>query len=582
MKRYNTANLSNRFTDQSFFRALPLEWMAAFSLALGDMADALVLGQSMGATGLAAVSLALPVFMVINFFMHGLGAGGSVHFSKLLGSGQSDKAKESFSQVFQGTLMLGIILALIGNLCLNSLMLVLGTSPADGEIYLASSTYVRMILAGMPLFFSSYILNYYLRNDDNQKLASFGFAVGNVCDLVLNLVLVLWLRMGVAGAAWSTIIGQAVSLYIYIPGLFGRRANNLSYKAVVPDVKEVFSCFRIGVSTSIQYSYQMIFLLLVNNILMRGIGEDGVAVFDVMQNVSFLVMYLYDGAAKASQPLVSTFCGERNRAGIQRAGRLALLWGNAAGAVLCLVICLFPHTVCALFGLDGEAIVELGSQALRIYCISLIFRGTSVLRESYHQAQEDERSALFLATLRGGVVLIPCTILFSMVDIKLFFWLFPVVEILSLLIFFVWRRIVPSKQEDSGEDVLTRIISGNSEAVSGLTEELQAFCDDHDAMPKQSYYVMMAVEEVCLALIEKVFSKPEDGLVQVTAVACQDGSFELFIRDNAVKFNAFSLATDGNIANAALDSIGMSVIKKKVTTFFYRNYQGFNTLYIKV
>ena len=44
MRRHSTVNLSNRFTDQSYFRALPLEWGAAFSLALGDMADALVMG----------------------------------------------------------------------------------------------------------------------------------------------------------------------------------------------------------------------------------------------------------------------------------------------------------------------------------------------------------------------------------------------------------------------------------------------------------------------------------------------------------------------------------------------------------
>ena len=157
------------------------------------------------------------------------------------------------------------------------------------------------------------------------------------------------------------------------------------------------------------------------------------------------------------------------------------------------------------------------------------------------------------------------------------------VEILSLLIFFVWRQMLPHPKEQLKEPVISRIISGNSEEVSGLTAQLEQFCEENDAMPKQSYYVMMAVEEVCLALTEKAFAKPEDGLIQVTTVACEDGSFELFIRDNAVKFNAFSLATsEGKIANGALDSIGMSIIKKKAAAFFYRNYQGFNTLYIKI
>ena len=583
MKKHSSTKLNDRFTDQSFFRALPFEWMAAFSLALGDMADALVMGQSMGATGLAAVSLALPVFMVINLIMHGMGAGGSIHFAKLLGNGNCDRAKRSFCQVLQGALGLGVSLALIGNLFLPSLMTILGTSAEDGSIYEASSVYVRMILTAMPLFFASYILNYYLRNDDNQKLASVGFMVGNACDLVLNLILVLGLKTGVAGAAWSTIIGQAVALCIYMPGLIGKRANNLSFKPILPDIKEILSCFRIGVSTSIQYLYQMIFFLLVNNILMRGIGEEGVAIFDVLLNVSFLITYLYDGAAKASQPLISTFCGERNRSGIHRAGGLALISGNIAGILLCLLFCIFPSAVCSLFGLEGEYLIDLGSRALRIDCIGAVFAGTIVLRESFYQAQEDEKSALLLATLRGLIVLIPCTLLFSMLDIKLFWWLFPAVEILSLCIFIVVQKLFRCKKEEQDEAVLTRMISGKSEEVSALTVELEAFCEEHGALPKQSYYVMMAVEEVCLALNEKAFTKPENGLIQVTVVATQNGNLELFIRDNAVKFNAFSLATsDGKINNTALDALGMSIIKNKVSEFFYRNYKGFNILYIKI
>ena len=583
MKGLSTTKLSDRFTDRCYYKALPFEWLAAFSLALGDMADALVMGQSMGASGLAAVTLALPVFMVINLIMHGMGAGGSVHFSKLLGSGDCNGAKRSFSQVFQGALVLGVFLVVVGNLFLNPLMLVLGTSPDDGFVYHASSTYVRMILTAMPLFFASYILNYYLRNDENQKLASVGFAVGNVTDLALNLIFVLGLGMGVEGAAWSTIIGQTVSLCVYLPGLVGKRSNNLSYKPVLPDIKEILRCFKIGVSTSIQYLYQMVFFLMVNNILMRGIGEDGVAVFDVLLNVSFLITYLYDGAAKASQPLVSTFSGERNKSGIRRAVRLALINGNLAGTLICLLFCAFPSAVCWVFGLEGEGLIALGSTALRIYCIGALFAGSAVLIESYYQAQEDESSALIFTTLRGLVIMLPCIFLFSLLDIKHFWYMFPTVEILSLTIFVVYKWLIPRKKSEQNEPVLTRTISAKSEDVSGLTAELEEFCESHDASSRQNYYVMMAVEEVCLALTEKAFSRPEDGLIQVTAVSCQDGSFELFIRDNAVKFDPFSLVTsDGKISSTSMDSIGMSVIKNKATSFFYRNYQGFNILYIKI
>ena len=64
-----------------------------------------------------------------------------------------------------------------------------------------------------------------------------------------------------------------------------------------------------------QYLYQFVFYLLANRALMAGAGENGVAIFNVLQNLSYLVLYLYDGAAKAAQPLVSTYAAERNRAG---------------------------------------------------------------------------------------------------------------------------------------------------------------------------------------------------------------------------------------------------------------------------
>lgn len=582
MRREHTKALSNQFTDQSFFRALSPAWISALGLALGDMADALVVGQRMGATGLAAVSLALPVFMIINLLMHGFGAGGSIRYSRLLGSGQQEQANHTFAQVLQASALTGVCLAILGNLFLNPLMGILGTNPEDGEVYYASSTYVRMIISSCPIFFLSYLFNYYLRNDDNEKLASFGFTLGNLCDLGLNVLFVLVLDMGVRGAALSTILGQCVALVFYLPGVFGSRAKTLRYRPACPEGKTVWDCFQIGFSTSVQYLYQMIFLLVVNNTLMRSVGEGGVAVFDVLQNVSYLVLYLYDGAAKASQPLISTFCGERYQGGIRRAGWLAMIWGNGAGLTLCVAISVFAAQVCGIFGLEGAELLALGSRALWIYCLSLLFAGTSALLESYYQAREEERSAIVLATLRGTVVLLPCTFLFAMLDIRWFWWMFPVVEILSPVLFFVWKRIKPTAQRMQ-EPALTHLIAGNSSQVSNLTADLEVFCEEHDANPKQSYYVMMATEEVCLALMSQAFKDPEAGLIQVTCVACADGSFELYIRDNAVKFDPFSL-TEKNAEDSVsmMDSIGMSVIQKKAAAFFYRHYQGFNTLYIKI
>lgn len=565
------------FATLSYRKALGPALVSAAGLAIGDMADAIVLGQRMGATGLAAVSLALPVFMMINVVMHGFGAGGAILFSQYLGEGKPRKASDSFSQVFFTVLCLGIALAAGGTLFLPQLMRALGVSPADGELYEAARTYVQWIVWGIPVFFASYVLNYYLRNDDNQVLASRGFTAGNLADLGLNVLLVLVLDLGVVGAALSTLLGQCIALAVYLTGLWGK-SHMLRLHRVPISLREPARCFGVGLSTSVQYLYQFFFFLIVNRALMDGAGENGVAVFNVLQNISYLVLYLYDGAAKAAQPLVSTYSGERNHASCRATLFLSLMVGNGLGIALCAGLAAGASGVCRLFGLTGAGLLAGGMAALRIYCISLVFAGSSTLLESYFQACGQERRALILATLRGAVILLPCTALFALLPVEWFWWLFPTVEVLSLAVFAAAAPVLaPAKRDDSA--VFTKTIPCTSRDIGWLTESVQAFCAAHGATPSQEFFTGMAVEEICLAALENLFDSSGKGIVQVTVVAAADGLFELHIRDNGQRRNPFF-----ETQTHALDpsAMGIEVVRKKAKSFFYRHYQGFNTLTIQI
>lgn len=562
------------FAAASYRKALAPALLSALGLALGDMADAVVLGQRMGATGLAAVSLALPVFMVINLLMHGMGAGGSIRFARALGAGHPRTAAENFTQVFAVTVGCGAVLALAGSLLLPQLMILLGAGPAGTPLYAATHRYVQLILWGMPVFFASYLLNYYLRNDDNQELAGRGFLAGNLADLALNLLLVLVLDLGVTGAALSTILGQCVALLLYLPGL-GSRRHFLRFCPTALHPRELGRSFALGGSTSVQYLYQFIFYLLANRALMAGAGENGVAIFNVLQNLSYLVLYLYDGAAKAAQPLVSTYAAERNRAGSRSTRTLALATGNGLGILLCLALSLAAPAVCGVFGLTDPAALAAGAAAVRIYCLGLVLGGTNQLLESYDQARGREKRSLLLATLRGAAVLLPGTALFALLPVSRFWWLFPAVELVSLGLFALLApRLAP---EPAGQEpVLAQTISCTSRDIGALTRRVQDFCADHGADAARQYFAGMAVEEICLAAMEHLFAHRQDGIIQVTVVAARDGNFVLHFRDNGTRRDPFAAS------GAAEADPGIAVIRKKARRFFYRHYQGFNTLTIQI
>lgn len=113
--------------------------------------------------------------------------------------------------------------------------------------------------------------------------------------------------------------------------------------------RSVWGCFRVGFTSSVKFLYSMLFILIVNNALMRLFGSAGVAVFNVVQNASFMLYNMHDGAVKAMQPLVSTYRGECNKEGQHRTLNRALIFGSIASWLVALAITAFAPAVCHVF-----------------------------------------------------------------------------------------------------------------------------------------------------------------------------------------------------------------------------------------
>lgn len=575
----------DRFTGPMYRRLWVPAMASCVGWALSDMADAVVVGQKLGTVGLAAIGLILPVYMANCMLAHGLGLGGSVRYARLLGEGQPRPAAQSFNQVLLLALVISGVTAVAGNLGLTPLLKLLGTTPGDGALFDATRDYLRVLISATPLFYLSNLLNYYLRNDGSQRRAGVGSVVGNVCDIAFNVFFVLGLDMGTRGAALSTALGQIITIGIYLPGLFRRdHALKLSFPGK-GWLRPAARALRAGFATSVQYLYQMFFFLLCNNLLIRMGGETGVAVFDLIQNTSYLILYLYEGTARAMQPILSTYQGEHNRTGLRAITGLGFLSGVAVGGLLIILVELWPMGMCMLFGITGASAQALSFQALRIYGLGAFFAGINILLCNYYQACEREKASFVLETLRGVVLLFPITILCARLGLSGVWWLFPATEALALAAFGALALSGRFKAQDMDpQRIFQRTVSSNAQDVGAVSQELEAFCEKWDANARQSYFVTMAVEELGMAILQHGFAGRTDGYIQITAIALPDGDFELHMRDDAVTFDPFSLNTRrmDDLDQCDMDAIGVLVIKQRAKTFFYRRYQGFNVLSVKI
>lgn len=573
------------FTRKIFYRFLVPSLLSSFCLAIANLADALCLGIRMGEPALAAISLVSPIYMVFNVLDIGIAIGGSVVFTRLMGEGRVKAAGKVFHQMIFIALAVSISIATLGILFLEPLLVLLGTAPEQGAVYDMTKDYAERLLIFAPTFFFNFLFYYFVRCDDGEVLAGVGFAVANLLDVGLSFVLVLIFNMGVKGAIWATIIGNLAGILIFLSHFF-RNSGTLCLKWTQPDWKEIFACYRTGFSTSSQYIYQFVFFLVLNNLLMRRHGEGALAVFNVTLNLSYVIMGLYDGVSATVQPLAATFFGERNYKAQQYSWKLSLCWGLVLGSVMTVPVVFFAKSISVIFGLS-EQMLEMGAVAVRWYCAGSLFAGFSVMRAAYFQAIGQENQIMLLTLMRSFLVYLFFSIVLAFGPLKRFWMVFPLTEICSLLLFWGIRmfrkkkHIVEAQEE---KPVLHRILQNGMEGTSALLLEVEEFCEKLEASFEQTYFVTMAVEEMCLSILQHANqSKQKEVFIQITLFHLNDGQFEMHIRDNGEAFDPFSLRTSLVTEDeSTLDALGILMVKKKAKEFFYRHYQGFNTLTVRI
>lgn len=580
----------DRFTQKIFYRFFFPAVAASVCLGLANLADALCVGMVMGESALAAISLVSPIYMVFNVLHLGMAVGGSVIFAQLMGSGKVKQAVNVFRQMLLLALMVSVALAILGELFVEPLILLLGADPSQGEVYEMTRSYAVRLLAAAPLFFLNMIFYYFLRCDDGERRASVGLAVSNLLDVGLSFVFVLGFGMGINGAVYSTIVGVGAAVLIYLPHFF-RKANILSLRLNRPDFKVMFQCYRTGFSSSSQYIWQFLFFLIINNLLISRHGESGLAVFNVVLNISYLVVGLFDGVAATIQPLAATFHGERNRQAERDTLRLGLKWGGALGFVLLAAVALFAPQVARLFGLSQE-MVGMGALALRLYCVGGVGVGVSMLLSAYWQAVGKESQTMVLTFLRSFAVYLAFAVPLAMGPLTSFWLVYPATEGLSLAIVGVWQMVANGRKRRQFSNleeapIFHRMLQQDNQELSGLLEECEKFCAMQGAKMQQTFFVTMAVEEMSQAIFAHAQESGRSGIyIQITLFQSEPGVFDLHIRDNAMAFDPFSLRTnkisEADSEEMAMDSMGVLMVKKKAKEFYYRHFQGFNTLLVRI
>ena len=400
--------LSDHFTYRKLLRfTVPSIVMMVFTSIYG-VVDGFFVSNFVGKTPFAAVNFIFPLLMIFGAVGFMFGSGGSALIAKTLGEGNIEKARRLFSLFVYLTIGIGVVLTVIGFLCIRPVAAWLG---ANGELLEHCVLYGRIILLALPAQMLQFEFHSFFVTAEKPQLGLYVTLAAGITNMVLDALLVI--PFGLVGAAIATAASQVVGGVV--PLLYFMRKNDslLRLTSTRYDGAAVFKAATNGMSELLSNISMSAVSMLYNAQLIDYAGENGVAAYGTMMYVSFVFVSIFIGYSVGTAPVIGYHYGAQNCTelqGILRKSLMIVLIGSVGMLVISEVLAAPLSSV--FVGYDRE-LFEMTRKGFVIFSFSFVFSGLPIFGSSFFTALNNGPVSALISFLRtvvfqvGAVLLLP-------------------------------------------------------------------------------------------------------------------------------------------------------------------------------
>lgn len=409
--------------------------------ALYNVVDSIFVAN-MGETG-AIANQALTYAFPIQIMIIAIGVGTGVGLNALLSKSLGENNKEKVNKVAGN----GIFLSL----CIYLVFLVFGYFGSewfislftnDHEILTMGTTYLK-ICTCLSLGSIGYtVYERFLQATGKTMLSTISQISGAVTNIVLDYIFIYPLNMGVAGAAWATVIGQFVSLFVAM--YFHYKKNKEidgDLKYIKPNFMLIKGIYGIGISAAIMQALLAVMMGGMNAILGLANVDQTVLIgsFGIYYKIQQVALFSAFGLSNTIISILSFNYGMKDKTRINDCIKYGIKDTIIVTLIISILFELFAPLLSSLFGLAGgttEEIIKTCTMALRISSIGFVFMGISIAIQGILQSINYAIRPLVISLLRLVVFVFPIAYLFTLSSnvTSIVWWTFPIAEILTAII----------------------------------------------------------------------------------------------------------------------------------------------------
>lgn len=379
--------------------------LAMFVSSLYTIVDGIFVGQGVGDSALAAVTIVLPLTIMLFGIATMFAVGGGTLVSKNFGSGNDNKSIDIFRQVFKLLIIVSTIISLILIIFSNPIVKLLG---ATENLNSLASDYLRFYaIFSMPNLIGI-TLNSFVRNDGNPKLAMISTISGAITNIILDYISIFPLGMGIKGAAIATGLGQLVTVSIVLPHFLGKKGK-LSFGKTKFKIKYIKEFISIGIPSFFSEATFSLIILFQNIALVYFIGELGLSAFSVINYITTNIYMILVGLTFGAQPLLSYNYGAKNKAKIIEVYKITISSSLIVTFVFSLICLLFGRNLISIFTSD-LVISDMAYIGLNLTNLAFFAIGLNLITTVFYQTVDAPKYSSLICCFRC-IVFLPITLI---------------------------------------------------------------------------------------------------------------------------------------------------------------------------
>lgn len=379
-------------------------------LAAYILADTLFIANGVGAVGLAALTLVLPVYSFISGFGLMLGMGAATRFASCPVPERRGRGSRIFSQAILAALGCGALFCAAGHFFNAELAALLG---ADYETLPHISNYLRGFLSFAPIHIINNILLCFVRNDGNPRLSMTGMMawyLGNIC---FDIIVIFGWGIGLLGTGMASGIAPALSLCV-LSRHFMKRKNSFRFVFARPVVADVLRSMNIGLSAFITEFSSGVIMVVFNLSILGLSGNTGVAAYGIVANLALVAVAVYTGFAQGIQPVVNRRLRQGQVHDAGRVLRFAFMCVLGTAALLNLAGLLFATPIVGFFDSENNhELVRMATRGIHLYFLSFFFMGMNIVAASYFASLLKPAQSFAVSFARGFAAILPLILILS-------------------------------------------------------------------------------------------------------------------------------------------------------------------------